>query len=176
MELFQIHVPVTELMLRGTLVYWLLFLIFRFVLRRDVGAVGIADILLLVIVADAAQNAMSGGYDTFSEGAILVLTIVGWNWLLDFLSFRFEVVRRFASPRRLTLVIRGVPQRRNMRREFITMDELNEKLREQGVEKIADVKAAYLEGDGQISVIRNPGSSDQDSTSRKPVSRSPPGA
>ena len=60
-------------MLRGTLVYWLLFLIFRFLLRRDVGAVGIADILLLVIVADAAQNAMSGGYDTFAEGAILVL-------------------------------------------------------------------------------------------------------
>ncbi len=47
-DLFEIHVPVAELMLRGTLVYWLLFLIFRFVLRRDVGAVGIADILLLV--------------------------------------------------------------------------------------------------------------------------------
>jgi len=175
-ELFQIHVPVTELMLRGTLVYWLLFLIFRFVLRRDVGAVGIADILLLVIVADAAQNAMSGGYDTFSEGAILVLTIVGWNWLLDFLSFRFAIVRRFASPSRLTLVLRGVPQRRNLRREFITMEELNEKLREQGIEKLADVKAAYLEGDGQISVIRNPGSTDQDATPAKPGSRSLPGA
>ena len=176
MELFQIHVPVTELMLRGTLVYWLLFLIFRFVLRRDVGAVGIADILLLVIVADAAQNAMSGGYDTFSEGAVLVLTIVGWNWLLDFLSFRFAIVRRFASPSRLTLILRGVPQRRNLRREFITMEELNEKLREQGIEKLADVKAAYLEGDGQISVIRNPGSTDQASTSAKPGSRSLPGA
>jgi len=175
-ELFQIHVPVTELMLRGTLVYWLLFLIFRFVLRRDVGAVVIADILLLVIVADAAQNAMSGGYDTFSEGAVLVLTIVGWNWLLDFLSFRFAIVRRFASPSRLTLVLRGVPQRRNLRREFITMEELNEKLREQGIEKLADVKAAYLEGDGQISVIRNPGSTDQASTSAKPGSRSLPGA
>ncbi len=67
-DLFAIHVPVSELMLRGTLVFWLLFLIFRFVLRRDVGAVGIADILLLVIVADAAQNAMSGGYDTLTEG------------------------------------------------------------------------------------------------------------
>ena len=156
MDLFEIHVPVAELMLRGTLVYWLLFLIFRFVLRRDVGAVGIADILLLVIVADAAQNAMSGGYDTFAEGAILVLTIVAWNWLLDFLSFRFALVRRFASPERLTLIQRGVPQRRNLRREFITMDELHEKLREQGIEKMADVKAAYLEGDGQISVIRNP--------------------
>jgi uncharacterized membrane protein YcaP (DUF421 family) len=156
-ELFAIHVPVPELILRGTLVYWLLFLIFRFILRRDVGAVGIADILLLVIVADAAQNAMSGGYDTFGEGAILVLTIVAWNWLLDFLSFHFEPIRRFASPARITLVRRGVPQRRNLRREFITMDELQEKLREQGVDKLADVKMAYLEGDGQISVIRSSG-------------------
>ena len=155
-DLFRVHVSIPELMLRGTLVYWLLFVIFRFILRRDVGAVGIADILLLVIVADAAQNAMSGGYDTFSEGAILVLTIVGWNWLLDMLSFRFALVRRFASPGRLTLVRQGVPQRHHLRREFITLEELNEKLREQGIENIADVKVAYLEGDGQISVIRNP--------------------
>jgi len=153
-DLFAIHVSVLELVLRGTLVYWLLFLIFRFVLRRDVGAVGIADILLLVIVADAAQNAMSGGYDTVSEGAILVLTIVGWNWLLDMLSFRFTAVRRFATPQRLKLVERGVPQRRNLRREYITLEELHEKLREEGIERLADVKAAYLEGDGQISVIK----------------------
>jgi len=154
-DLFEVHVPVLELMLRGTLVYWLLFLIFRFLLRRDVGAVGIADILLLVIVADAAQNAMSGGYETFAEGAILVLTIVLWNWLLDVLSYQFVAVRRFTTPGRLTLVRKGVAQRRNMRREFITMDELSEKLREQGIEKLAEVKAAYLEGDGEISVIRN---------------------
>ena len=150
-DLFEVHVPVFELMLRGTLVYWLLFLIFRFLLRRDVGAVGIADILLLVIVADAAQNAMSGGYETFTEGAILVLTIVAWNWLLDVLSYRFVAIRRFTTPGRLTLVRMGVAQRRNMRREFITMDEL----REQGIEKLSEVKAAYLEGDGEISVIRN---------------------
>ena len=154
-DLFEVHVPVLELVLRGTLVYWLLFLIFRFILRRDVGAVGIADILLLVIVADAAQNAMSGGYDTFAEGAILVLTIVGWNWLLDVLAYWFKPIRVFASPGRLTLIRQGVPQRRNLRREFITMDELQEKLREQGIEKLAEVKVAYLEGDGQISVIRN---------------------
>ena len=153
-HLFAVHVPITELVLRGTLVYWLLFLIFRFVLRRDVGAVGIADILLLVVVADAAQNAMAGGYDTFSEGAILVLTIVAWNWLLDLLSFHLPWARRFAQPQRLALIQRGVPQRRNLRREYITLEELHEKLREQGVEKMSDVKDAYLEGDGQISVIR----------------------
>jgi uncharacterized membrane protein YcaP (DUF421 family) len=170
-QLFAVHVPALELVVRGTLVYWLLFLIFRFLLRRDVGAVGIADILLLVIVADAAQNAMSGGYDTFAEGAILVLTIVGWNWLLDFLSYHFAVVRRFASPGRLTLVQSGKPLSRNLRREFITLEELREKLREQGIERLADVKVAYLEGDGQISVIRNSKSSEQ-----PPPSRELPGA
>jgi uncharacterized membrane protein YcaP (DUF421 family) len=153
-DVFDIRVPITELVLRGTLVYWLLFVIFRFILRRDVGAVGIADILLLVIVADASQNAMSGGYDTFSEGAILVLTIVGWNWLLDWLQFRFKPVRRFVQASRLTLVRHGVVNRRNLRREYLTVEDLHEKLREQGIEQIADVKAAYLEGDGQISVIR----------------------
>lgn len=155
--LFAVHVSVPELMLRGTLVYWMLFLIFRFVLRRDVGSVGVADILLLVIVADAAQNAMAGGYDTFAEGAILVLTIVGWNWLLDFLAFYFAPVRRFASPSRLTLVSRGVANLRNMRREYISVTELEEKLREQGIEDLREVKVAYLEGDGQISVIRRSG-------------------
>jgi uncharacterized membrane protein YcaP (DUF421 family) len=167
-DLFGIHVPVLELMLRGTLVYWLLFGIFRFILRRDVGAVGIADVLLLVIIADAAQNAMSGGYDTVTEGTILVLTIVGWNWLLDMLSYHFTLIRRFTTPSRLVLVRQGVAQRRNMRREYITMQELQEKLREQGIEKLTDVKMAYLEGDGQISVLREQqGDSAEGGRSRK---------
>lgn len=153
-SLFEFHVSALELVVRGTLVYWLLFLIFRFILRRDVGAVGIADILLLVIIADASQSAMAGGYTTVGEGAVLVLTIVGWNWLLDWLSFRFLAVRRFTEPRKLTLVQRGVPQLRNLRREYITMDELQSKLREQGIEKMTDVKSAFLEPDGQISVIK----------------------
>ena len=164
-ELFSLSVPPLELVVRGTCIYWLLVIIFRFILRPT-GAVGIADVLLLVIIADAAQNAMAGGYDTVSEGAILVGTIVGWNWLLDFLSFHFAPIRRFASPSRLTLVSRGVPQLRNMRRDYITMSELNEKLREQGIDDISLVKVAYLEGDGQISVIRNSGES-----RRKPESR-----
>jgi uncharacterized membrane protein YcaP (DUF421 family) len=161
-DLFEIHMPIAELVLRGSLVYWLLFLIFRFIMRRDVGAVGIADILLLVIIADASQNAMSGSYSTFAEGAILVLTIVAWNWLLDWLSFRYAFMRRFAQPSRLTLVRRGVINRRNLRREFITVEELQEKLREQGIEHLREVKVAYLEGDGQISVIRSEPGSDPD--------------
>src|SRR5262245_53021074 len=96
-----------ELVLRGTLMYWFIYLLFRFVLRRDVGSIAIADILLLVLIADASQNAMAGGYTSVSEGALLVATIAGWNYLLDWASYRFEWVRRLAEAPPLPLIRHG---------------------------------------------------------------------
>jgi uncharacterized membrane protein YcaP (DUF421 family) len=153
-ELFSFDVSPWEILLRGSAVYWFLFLLFRFVLRRDAGAMGIADILLLVLIADASQNAMAGGYRTLAEGALLVATIAGWNWLMDVAAYRFQAVRRFAEPTPLVLVRHGQLIRRNMRREFITNAELMALLREQGIDKLADVKIARMEPDGRVSVIR----------------------
>ena len=66
-EMFAVRVPIAEIIIRGSAVYWFLFLIFRFIIRRDIGAWGIADVLLLVILADAAQNAMAGGYESLQR-------------------------------------------------------------------------------------------------------------
>lgn len=152
--LFELTVSPAELILRGTAMYWFLFLLLRFVLRRDIGAIGMADILLLVLIADAAQNAMSGGYQTITEGFILVATIAGWNWLLDLLAYRFARVRRLIEARPLPLVRDGRLLRRNLRHELITVDELMSKLRESGIENLADAKAVTMESDGEISVIQ----------------------
>lgn len=152
--LFRIGVDPLELVVRGSAIYWFIFLIFRFVLRRDAGSIGIADVLLLVVVADAAQNGMSGHYDTITEGVILVSTIAGWNWLLDWAAFRWAPVRRFVEPPPLKLIVHGQPQRRALRRELITIEELKSKLREHGIEDFAEVKSAVLESGGEISVLR----------------------
>ena len=93
-DVLRIDVSPLELFVRGSAIYWLLFCVFRFILRRDVGAVGTADILLLVLIADASQNAMSAGYTSVAEGAVLVATLIGWNYLLDWLAFRFERIER----------------------------------------------------------------------------------
>ena len=151
---FGFSTPVVEIVVRGTASYWFLFLVFRFIVRRDVGAVGIADILILVIIADASQNAMAGEYTSVTDGMILVLTLVGWNLLLDWMSFRYSAFRHFASPGALLLVKDGKLLKRNMRREFITEEELWSKLREEGIERLDQVKTVYLEPDGGFSVIR----------------------
>lgn len=153
-ELFAVRVPVLEILIRGSAIYWFLFLVFRFVIRRDIGALGIADVLLLVILADAAQNAMAGEYKSITEGIILLSVIIGWNMLLDWLSFRYRAVNRFTSPRALPLVRHGRFLFPNLRRERLSAEEVMSKLREQGIAHLRDVRHAYMESDGQISVIR----------------------
>jgi uncharacterized membrane protein YcaP (DUF421 family) len=152
-DLFALHMPVWELVVRGSAMYWFLFLIFRFVMRRDVGSMGIADVLLLVLVADASQNAMAGDYKTITEGMVLVGTIVGWNYLLDWASYRFPVIDRFTQAPPLLLVSKGRLLKENLRKEMLTLDDVMSRLRDKGVENVSEVKAAYLESDGIVTVI-----------------------
>ena len=152
-ELFHFHISPLELVVRGTLIYWFLFLIFRFLLHRDSGSVGLADILVIVLIADAAQNGMAGEYKSVGEGMVLISTLVGWNYFIDWMSFRYRWFAHFAEPPVITLVRYGRVLPGNLQREMITRDELESQLRLSGVENIKDVKRARLEPDGKISVI-----------------------
>lgn len=153
-DLFRLGLNPLELIVRGTAVYWFLFLLFRFVLRRDAGSIGVADILMFVLIADAAQDAMSGGYTTVTDGLLLVLTIAGWNWLIDWAGYRFKFVRHWVEAPPVVLVRHGKLNATNMRREMITVPELMSKLRESGIDKLDQVKIARMESDGDISVIK----------------------
>lgn len=155
-QLFRFSLSPLELFIRGSLMYWFLFCVFRFVIRRDLGSVGIGDVLVLVIIADASQNAMAGEYQSISDGIVLVATLVGWNLLLDWLSFRFAGFRRFAQPSVLCLVRNGRLLRRAMREEMLSEAELMSQLRENGVDQLSQVKAAYMEPNGNLSVIKYP--------------------
>jgi uncharacterized membrane protein YcaP (DUF421 family) len=153
-SLFRFDMNPFELVLRGTLMYWFIYLLFRFMLRRDVGSIAIADILLLVLIADASQNALAGGYTSVAEGCVLVATIAGWNYALDWGSYHFKIVRRLAEAPPLPLIRHGHVLRQNLRLEMLTLDDLHAKLREQGIEDVRQVKAAFMESDGMISVVR----------------------
>lgn len=153
-ELFVFSLPIAEIVLRGSVVYWFLFVLFRVVARRDIGAVGLADVLVVVIIADAAQNAMAGGYETISDGLVLISTIVFWNLTVDWLSYRFASFRRLVQPSALLLIDRGRILHRNLRQELMSTSDLMGKLREKGVERPDQVKRAYMESDGTITVIK----------------------
>ena len=143
-----------EIILRGSIMYIALFAMLRIILKRQTGTLGMTDLLLITLLADASQNAMAGEYKSIPDGIVLVGTIIFWNYLFDWLSFRSEWFGRLVEPPPLPLIRNGRMLRRNMRQELITEDELIMQLREQGLEDISKVKESYIESDGRISVIQ----------------------
>jgi uncharacterized membrane protein YcaP (DUF421 family) len=143
-----------EIVLRGTVMYLALFLILRFVMLRQSSTIGIADILVIVVIADAAQNGFAKEYKSITEGILLVLTIVLWDIFLNWLTYHFKIFERLLAPAPLSLIENGRMNRRNMRKELITEEELRSQLRQQGVSKLQDVRRACLEANGEISVVK----------------------
>jgi uncharacterized membrane protein YcaP (DUF421 family) len=169
--IFGMTLPVIELFVRGSIMFWFLVLVFRVVLRRDVGSMGITDFLFIVLLGDAAQNGMIGDATSATDAVVLISTLVFWNVLVDWSTSRFPFIERMLAARRLCLVKNGRLNRRNMRREFISDKELMSKVREEGLEDLSRIKAMYLESDGEISLIRQPGGEDDGSDPglKKPV-------
>lgn len=153
-SIFVPAIGIAEIFVRGSLMYLGLFMILRFMARRQAGHFGPADLLVIVLIADAAQNGLGKDYSSVTEGLALVLTIVAWEYFLDWLAWRFPATRFYLTPPSLTLVRDGkiIPQ--NLRKEMITEDELKAQLREQSVENFGDIKLATLEGDGRLSVLK----------------------
>lgn len=155
----QMFVPeqsILSMVVRGTIMYLGMFALLR-IFRRQAGSVSIADLLLIVIIADAAQNGMAGEAKSVTEALVLIGVIIFWDYFIDWLGFKSEVMSRVLEPQPVLLIKNGRMNRKNMDRELITEDELLSQLREQGIEDIKDVKQCCLEGNGEFSIIRHSG-------------------
>jgi len=155
MEWTRILAPATsplELFVRGSILYLAILFLIRLMPRRTGGELALMDLLFVVLVADAAARAL-GDYQSLTDALFMVLVLMGWNYLLNVLSFRFRFVERLVSAPPLQIVRDGQLLLRNMRRELITKDELMDQLRQHGVESLDQVKAAYVESEGKLTVI-----------------------
>lgn len=140
--------------MRGTVMYLCIFFILRVVFKRESGGPGITDLLVVVLIADAAQNGMAGTYGSVPEGLLLVSTIVFWSAVLNALAFRYRRFRRLLRHRPLVLVRDGRLLRGNMAKELVTDGELFSQLREAGITGLSQVRLARMEPDGKLSVAR----------------------
>ena len=146
--------PVLEIFIRGSLTYLIIFCLLRFVLRRQAGSMGTSDLLVIVMIADAAQNGMAGDYKSVPDGILLVCTLIFWNVTLDWLGYKFPIFEKFLSPPPLKLIDAGQFLYRNMRKQLVTEEDLRSQMRLQGIDDLALIKHACMEGDGKISIVK----------------------
>ena len=159
-------VSLLETVVRGIVTYFSIFILLRVILRGRTSAVAMSDLLVLVLIADAAQNAMAAEYHSITSGIVLVATIVLCSFFVDWLAFRVPAIRGLVHPERKPLVVNGRVMHKVLAEELMTDEELMTQLRLNGVEKLEDVKAAYLEGNGEVSVIQASGGGGQSGGAR----------
>jgi uncharacterized membrane protein YcaP (DUF421 family) len=121
--------------------------------KRQLGQLSLYDLVLIIILGNAVQNAMINSDNTLGGGLVAAAVLLTMNWALNRLLLRSRRAERLLVGGPILIVHDGQPLRDRMAREGITDDELGAALREHGIDDVRDVHLAVLEADGTVSVV-----------------------
>src|SRR5690606_15464325 len=143
--MFELTMPLWEIFARGTITYFALIFLVRVIPKRKTGHLSPNDMLSLIVIGGMGTDAIMGGSTSLGDILLMIALIVGWGYLFDIIEARSTFVQGLLRDRQTTLIENGRLNKRNMRREMVTEDELMSVLREEGVDDISRVRSACLE-------------------------------
>lgn len=155
--MWTLSLPWWEFVIRGAVVYIFVIVLLRLTGKRQTGQMEPFDLVLLLVLSNAVQNSMNGGDNSISGGLILAATLIGLNWLTGWITFKSRKAEILIEGRPELLIHEGKLFEEAMRREKLTHAELMIALRREGCLSISEVKVAFLESNGTISVIPKAG-------------------
>jgi len=141
------------ILLRTVLVYLVILVGLRLSGKREIGQMTVFDLVVLLLISNAVQNAMVGTDTSLTGGILAAVVLLVLNVIIARLRLRSPLLRRIVEGTPTLLVLHGEVIPQHMRREGIDEESLLTALREHGVAEVGDVEMAVLEIDGSISVV-----------------------
>lgn len=151
--MFNVAIPLWELILRSVVVYAFLLILLRVTGKRQVGQLAPFDLVLLLVLSNAVQNSMNGGDNSLVGGLLSATTLVGLNWLVSIWTFRNKKMESLIEGRPQILIHNGKLFEEVVAKAHLTHHELNSALRLAGCSCIEEVHSAILENSGEISIV-----------------------
>jgi uncharacterized membrane protein YcaP (DUF421 family) len=146
--------PFTHILLRAAVVYVFVLSLLRLGGKRQIGQMGPAEFVALLLVSNAVQNSMNGGDNSVTAGLVLAGVIIALSSLIGWLSYRSKRLADFFQGKPSLLVYKGEIVARNLEKSRVAARELRVLLRHQGIDDIKGVHEAVLEANGTLSVIK----------------------
>ncbi|HYC99595.1 MAG TPA: YetF domain-containing protein [Phycisphaerales bacterium] len=144
-----------DAVLRATVIYIFLIVVFRLSGRRTIGQATTFDLMLLLIISEAVSQALANEDPSLKRAVTLVLTLVLLNVLSSFLKFYSRWFDRLVDGSPVVLVRNGRMRHRALRRTRVDEEDIMESARlEQGVSHLSDIRLAVLERSGHISIVK----------------------
>jgi uncharacterized membrane protein YcaP (DUF421 family) len=153
-RVFIPEMSLPEILVRGTLTYLGLYLLLRFVLKRQTGQMSLSDLLVVALVAGVCRNPLVRDTYSVTDGLLVVTTVLAWSFALDWLCFHSPWLHKLLHAPPVAVIRDGRVLEENLRGELMTEGQLRSKLRQNGVREPAEVEEAWIEGDGQVSVVK----------------------
>lgn len=144
---------ILDVVLRSSVVYGLLIVVFRLAGKRHVAQLSLIDFILILLVSNAVQNAMVGEDTTLGGGIVAALTLVAINVILTKLTVNNKFINKIVEGEPKLLLRDGKVIINVLNKENLTIQELEEAVRKSGHNDLSEVALAILETDGSISVI-----------------------
>src|SRR4051794_23607304 len=145
--------PVWEYCTRAACIYTFLLIVLRITGKRQVGQLAPFDLILLLVLSNAVQNAMIGQDTSILGGCITAATLIVMNGAVSLATFHSKFLAGVIEGRPIRLIHDGHVDERNLRRVKLTHHELNAALRAEGIGCAEHVQVAVLENTGKISVV-----------------------
>jgi len=159
--MFGLTTPWWEIILRTAVVYVVVLLLLRIAGKRELGQMSAVDLVVILVIANAVQNAMTGGDNSLIGGIIAASTLVAMNLAFSRVANRLPFLEHLFTSEPTLLCDDGKLIARNLARENVTREEIEMAAREHGIDDLAKVQAAILERDGSISIIPREGQTTQ---------------
>lgn len=145
-----------DIIIRAVCVYAFILVAIRLSGKKELSQLSVADLVLIMLVSNAVQNAMVGSDVSLIGGLVAASVLFLFDQILKYASYKNKRIKTLLEGNSVLLVYKGVVNMENMQRERITIEELNAAIREHGVANSNDVELAILETDGNISVQSKP--------------------
>ena len=151
--MFELSMPVWEFVLRAVVVYVVLLGMIRLSGKRTMGQFTPFDVLLIVLLGNAVQNALLGSDQSLVGGLLLAAVLISLNWTTGWLSARSRRAEKLVEGVPVVLARHGELFEQVLRKELVSRNDFDEALRQSGQLHLEDVDIAILETDGRISVV-----------------------
>ena len=150
--MWNLSLPWWEFVVRGVIVYVFLLLILRITGKRQTGQLAPFDLVLLLVLSNAVQNAMNGGDNSVLGGIISATTLIALHYSVALMTFKSKTLETWIEGTPRMLIHNGVLDEKVMRSELLTHHELAAALRAAGCTDMKHIHTATLENNGQITV------------------------
>lgn len=151
-EMFELAMPWWEFVLRASIVYFILLAMIRASGKRTMGQFTPFDMLLVVLLGNAVQNALLGQDTSVGGGLLLAATLIALNWVVGLVSARSPRVEAMIEGSPVLLARDGKIYRDVLRRELISRADFDKALREAGCTEVDEIRSAVLETNGHITI------------------------